>query len=128
MSDPLWPSDAKFKRRDRVEKISGSSWHGRVVGWYGTVLTPVGYAVESEREPGSVQSYPEAAFAPASAPPLFEVLRLAEQALLGARDEWEKLTRYGSPLAAGANENFQRVDAALVAIRRARKLAREPAT
>jgi hypothetical protein len=48
----------KFERGDRVEKISGSSWRGHVVGEYSTKLTPEGYAVESEREPGSVQIYP----------------------------------------------------------------------
>lgn len=51
----------KFKIGDRVRKKSGSSWNGRVVGFYSTKLTPIGYAVESEREPGSVQIYPEAA-------------------------------------------------------------------
>ena len=51
----------KFKRGDRVRKISGSSWQGRVCGEYSTSLTPEGYAVESEREPGSVQIYPAAA-------------------------------------------------------------------
>lgn len=51
----------KFKRGDRVTKISGSSWTGRVVGTYSTTLTPEGYAVESENEPGSVQIYPAAA-------------------------------------------------------------------
>lgn len=50
-----WPLDT------RVRKRSGSSWQGKVVGFYTTHLTPVGYAVESEREPGSVQIYPEAA-------------------------------------------------------------------
>lgn len=44
---------------DRVRKKSGSSWQGRIVGWYRTTLTPVGWAVESEREHGSVQIYPE---------------------------------------------------------------------
>ncbi len=48
----------KFKLGDRVEKISGSSWRGYVVGFYTTKLTPEGYAVESENEPGSVQIYP----------------------------------------------------------------------
>lgn len=52
---------AKFKIGDRVRKIKGSSWLGRVCGTYSTSLTPVGYAVESEREPGSVQIYPEVA-------------------------------------------------------------------
>jgi Lar family restriction alleviation protein len=51
----------KFALRDRVSKKSGSSWNGHVVGFYSTELTPIGYCVESEREPGSVQIYPEAA-------------------------------------------------------------------
>jgi len=55
----------KFKIGDRVQKTKGSAWHGRVVGFYSTDLTPIGYAVESEREPGSVQIYPEAAIAQA---------------------------------------------------------------
>jgi len=45
----------------RVRKKSGSNWHGRIVGVYRTANTPVGYAVESEREPGSVQIYPASA-------------------------------------------------------------------
>lgn len=53
----------KFKRGDRVCKMTGSSWHGQIVGEYSTGLTPEGYAVESEREPGSVQIYPAAALA-----------------------------------------------------------------
>lgn len=44
-----------------VRKKSGGSWQGRVVGFYSTSLTPEGYAVESERETGSVQIYPRAA-------------------------------------------------------------------
>jgi hypothetical protein len=51
----------KFQQGDRVEKIKGSSWHGTVCGWYSTALTPEGYCVESEREPGSCQIYPAAA-------------------------------------------------------------------
>ena len=51
----------RFALGQRVRKVKGSSWQGRVVGVYSTELTPVGYAVESEREPGSVQIYPEAA-------------------------------------------------------------------
>lgn len=51
----------QFKLGDRVYKKSGSAWHGFVVGFYSTKLTPVGVAVESEREPGSVQIYPVAA-------------------------------------------------------------------
>lgn len=51
----------KFMLKDRVRKVKGSSWQGRVVGFYSTQLTPIGCCVESEREPGSVQLYPEAA-------------------------------------------------------------------
>lgn len=54
-------SEPKFKRGDRVRKIKGASWQGVVVGEYSTKLTPEGYAVESERERGSVQIYPAAA-------------------------------------------------------------------
>jgi predicted RNA-binding Zn-ribbon protein involved in translation (DUF1610 family) len=45
----------------RVRKKSGSNWQGTVCGYYSTSLTDVGYAVESERELGSVQIYPAAA-------------------------------------------------------------------
>lgn len=51
----------KFQLGDRVTKTKGSSWTGLVVGFYSTSLTPIGYAVESENEPGSVQIYPESA-------------------------------------------------------------------
>lgn len=51
----------KFCLHQRVEKIRGASWRGQIVGFYRTSLTPVGYCVESEREPGSVQIYPETA-------------------------------------------------------------------
>jgi hypothetical protein len=51
----------KFRIGDRVRKTKGSQWRGRVCGFYQTTLTPEGYAVESEREPGSVQIYPVAA-------------------------------------------------------------------
>ena len=53
--------DRKFKKGDRVTKIEGSKWTGNVVGFYSTKLTPLGYAVESENEQGSVQIYPESA-------------------------------------------------------------------
>lgn len=53
----------KFNLGDRVTKTKGSSWTGLVVGFYSTSLTPIGYAVESENEPGSVQIYPESALA-----------------------------------------------------------------
>ena len=43
----------------RVRKIKGSSWQGKVVGFYTTAQTAAGYCVESEREPGSVQIYPK---------------------------------------------------------------------
>ena len=48
----------------RLRKKSGSSWQGRVVGYYSTELTDVGYCIESEREPGSVQIYPASALEP----------------------------------------------------------------
>lgn len=51
----------KFKLGDRVRKISGSEWHGHVVGAYSTPLTPEGYCIKSERETNSVQNYPAAA-------------------------------------------------------------------
>lgn len=51
----------KFSFGDRVRKIKGSAWHGRVVGTYTTAQTPEGYCVESERELGSVQLYPASA-------------------------------------------------------------------
>lgn len=51
----------KWALGERVTKIKGSSWTGKIVGFYSTALTPVGYAVESENEPGSVQIYPESA-------------------------------------------------------------------
>lgn len=60
--DVAWPTThTTFVLGNLVEKKRGSSWHGRVVGWYSTQLTPEGYAVESTYEPGSVQIYPAAA-------------------------------------------------------------------
>lgn len=57
-----WPdTHKKFKIGDNVRKVRGSQWHGRVVGWYSTELTPEGYAVESDTERGSVQIYPASA-------------------------------------------------------------------
>lgn len=49
---------SEFNRGDEVRKKSGSSWHGIVVGFYSTALTPEGVAVESLTETGSVQIYP----------------------------------------------------------------------
>ena len=65
----LQPSDAGLKPSHhwkwgldrRLRKKKGSSWTGRVVGFYSTRLTPIGYAIESETETGSVQIYPESA-------------------------------------------------------------------
>lgn len=42
----------------RVRKKYVSSWRGRIVGYYSTENTPVGYLVETERRPGSVKPYP----------------------------------------------------------------------
>lgn len=53
-----------FKHGQTVRKSRGSQWHGTVVGWYATTLTPEGYAVESATEKGSVQIYPAAALEP----------------------------------------------------------------
>lgn len=50
-----------FKIGDYVRKIRGASWQGHICGTYSTILTPIGYGVESEREPGSVQIYPASA-------------------------------------------------------------------
>ena len=51
-------SHTTFKHGDLVRKVSGSGWQGMVVGWYSTMLTPEGYAVESMHHYGSVQIYP----------------------------------------------------------------------
>ena len=48
----------QFKRGDHVRKTAGAEWTGHVVGEYSTALTPQGYAVESDKHPGSVQIYP----------------------------------------------------------------------
>jgi len=55
---PMTTENWTFRLGDRVTKTKGSSWTGRVVGFYSTTLTPEGYAVESENERGSVQIYP----------------------------------------------------------------------
>jgi dihydrofolate reductase (trimethoprim resistance protein) len=57
-----------FKLGDTVKKVSGSQWHGTVVGTYTTELTPEGYAVESWTEAGSVQIYPVRALEPWTPP------------------------------------------------------------
>lgn len=61
-SRQAWPDTHRtFALGDKVRKVRGSQWHGRVVGWYSTELTPEGYAVESDKERGSVQIYPASA-------------------------------------------------------------------
>lgn len=52
---------AKWQIGDLVRKKRGSSWRGRVVGFYSTEHTLHGYNIESLFEPGSVQCWPEAA-------------------------------------------------------------------
>lgn len=48
---------------DRVRKKSGSWWEGKVVGFYSTMQTPRGYAVQLQTrdDNGPVQIYPESA-------------------------------------------------------------------
>lgn len=53
--------DWKYQLGDTVEKIKGSEWMGKVVGFYSTSLTPKGYAIESFAYRGTVQIYPESA-------------------------------------------------------------------
>jgi len=57
-------AEAKYKLGDLLQKKSGAAWHGTVVGFYSTALTRIGYCIESSREPGSVQLYPESALEP----------------------------------------------------------------
>lgn len=54
-------SSAIFQLGNKVKKRGKASWRGNVVGIYSTTMTPIGYAVESAFEPGSVQIYPESA-------------------------------------------------------------------
>lgn len=59
---PEWPSHFKYQRGDTVRKRGNKGqWHGRIVGWYSTEVTPEGYAVESLYERSSVQIYPASA-------------------------------------------------------------------
>lgn len=55
------PEGARWGWHETVQKKRGSSWRGRVVGFYSTAQTPIGYDIESLFEPGSVQCWPEAA-------------------------------------------------------------------
>lgn len=59
--DAEWPADALFQMGDFVSKKGRTSWRGKVVGWYRTDLTALGFAVESIFEPGTVQIYPQTA-------------------------------------------------------------------
>jgi dihydrofolate reductase (trimethoprim resistance protein) len=59
-----WPTDAQFQCGALVQKKGRASWRGKIVGWYRTEVTALGYAVESAFEPGSVQIYPETALLP----------------------------------------------------------------
>lgn len=60
--------NARFDLGDPVQKRAGGGrWRGHVTGLYCGSLTPLGYAVESAFEPGSVQIYPEKALETRSA-------------------------------------------------------------
>lgn len=57
--------DTLFQMGDLVKKKGDKGqWHGKIVGTYSATCTPVGYAVESLLETGSVQIYPESALEP----------------------------------------------------------------
>lgn len=53
------PAGAKWGMGDLVAKKRGSKWRGKVVGFYTTDVTRIGYCVESFFEVGSVQVWPE---------------------------------------------------------------------
>lgn len=52
------PEGFRWGCGEHVRKTKGSDWSGWVVGFYSTSLTPEGYAIESDRHPGTVQIYP----------------------------------------------------------------------
>ncbi len=56
-----WPHDADRALGSLAQKKGRSAWRGRIVGWYRTELTALGYAIESSFEKGSVQIYPATA-------------------------------------------------------------------
>lgn len=56
---PANPEGWRFRFGDKVYKPKGSWWEGYVVGFYSTVQTPRGYAVQLEISNGPVQIYPE---------------------------------------------------------------------
>lgn len=82
------PADRAFQIGQLVGKKSGSSWTGKVVGFYSTDQTPVGYCVESIREPGSVQIYPERALAPYTPEPACDLVETVAKSIA---------TAFGSP-------------------------------
>lgn len=43
---------------ERVKKKSGSDFRGEIVGFYSSVLTHEGYAIESAYHPGTIQIFP----------------------------------------------------------------------
>jgi hypothetical protein len=84
----------KFELGDKVEKKSGSSWRGTVVGFYSTALNPDGVCVESSTEAGSVQIYPKHALQ--AVKPADSIVS-AVQADLSARSE-RGVKKYGVTL------------------------------
>lgn len=56
---PANPEGWRFRFGDKVYKPKGSWWEGYVVGFYSTVKTPRGYAVQLDLSNGPVQIYPE---------------------------------------------------------------------
>lgn len=50
-----------YKYGTFLQKERGSRWRGKIVGYYSTLNTPIGYVIESVFEPGSVQVYPASA-------------------------------------------------------------------
>lgn len=78
----------------RVRKKSGSEWQGIVVGTYSTKLTPVGFCVESECHPGSVQIYPAAALElmqPAASKNYYHVSGIRHSAIVYAESPEEAI-------------------------------------
>lgn len=52
------PDGFRWAAGTELRKKSGAAWSGKVVGFYSSSLTPEGYAIESDKHPGSVQIYP----------------------------------------------------------------------
>ena len=50
--EQAWPMGTMMRKK------RGSNWHGSVRGYYTTDQTPMGLAIESSTELGSVQIYP----------------------------------------------------------------------